>query len=328
MKVMLAASGGGHIRQLIDLEPWWSGHDHVFATEASMLAKSLTDKHRVRFFAHFAFGQRRTVGWGALLRSAFANLADSWRIVRAERPDLVVSSGAGSAFFTVLFARLHGAELVIIESFARFHGPSLFGRMTRALAHRKVVQSAGLAKAWPEAEVCDPFEIVDTPRPPKQPLVLATVGTVLLFDRLIEGVSALKADGLLPERVVAQVGVGGLAPGNLECVDGMGFAEMQAMLADADIVFCHGGTGSLVTALRAGCRVVALPRDPARRELYDDHQREIVEAFAERGLIQACAELSELPAALERARAMTVRRATTNPHKLIGLLQGWYPPRG
>ena len=43
--------------------------------------------------------------------------------------------------------------------------------------------------------------------------------------------------------------------------------------------------GSLVTALSAGCHVIAMPRSFTLGEHYDDHQEEITTAFADRGLI-------------------------------------------
>src|SRR3546814_8877483 len=69
--------------------------------------------------------------------------------------------------------------------------------------------------------------------------------------------------------------------------------DVRAILDKADIVFCHGGTGSLVTGCQAGCRVIAIPRDPERNEHYDNHQEEIVTAFAERGLIQTARETED-----------------------------------
>src|SRR3546814_13248667 len=72
-------------------------------------------------------------------------------------------------------------------------------------------------------------------------------------------------------------------------VDTLPFAKVQKLLHDADIVVCHGGTGSLITALRAGCRVIAMPRLSERGEHYDNHQSEITEAFVARGLIWSAA---------------------------------------
>lgn len=325
MKILLAASGGGHVRQILDLEPFWSHHDSYFATEDTALGRSIAEKRPTRYFAHFAFGQRKTQSWWALLKSGLANMRDSWRIVSEVKPELFISTGAGSALFSLLFAKLRGAEVVMIESFARFEAPSLFGRLAHRLATRRIVQSKALAGVWPDTHMCDPFQIVDAPRPAKTATAVITVGTVMPFDRLVEGVAGLQAAGLMPEKVWAQVGAGGATPNGFDCVESAGFDEMQARLADAELLFCHGGTGSLVTGLRAGCRVIAMPRDPEQGEHYDDHQFEIIEAFAARGLIQMAKTVDELPAALERARAMTVRRATTDYAQLIGLLESWYP---
>jgi UDP-N-acetylglucosamine transferase subunit ALG13 len=323
-RLLLAASGGGHLRQILDLKPFWENHDAVFATEDTGLGRSIAAEHPCHFFTHFAFGQRRTQSWGALVAAGVRNLADSWRIVRRVRPELVLSTGAGSAFFVALFARLSGAELVVVESFARFEGPSLFGKLAGPLATRKVIQSAALQSHWPDAVLADPFRIVEADRPAKEASAVVTVGTVLPFDRLVAGVAALKAAGLLPEEVWSQVGEGA-TPEGMMCVAAAPFDEMQARLQRADLLFTHGGTGSLVTGLRAGCRIVAMPRDPGRREHYDDHQFEIVEAFAKRGLIQMALEPADLPQALARARAMTVRQATTDYAALIAALRSWYP---
>jgi UDP-N-acetylglucosamine transferase subunit ALG13 len=325
LKLLLAASGGGHLRQLIELRPFWSRHETVIATEDTGLGRSLADGADVRFFGHFAFGQRRTESWWALARAGWRNLVDSWRIVRAVRPEVVISTGAGSAFFVALFGKAMGAELVVIESFARFEGPSLFGRLAGPLADRRIIQSAALQSFWPDATLVDPFRIVEAARPPKTATAVVTVGTVLPFDRLVAGVAGLKADGLLPEAVWAQIGAGGRARADFVAVEAAGFDEMQARLADAELLFTHGGTGSLVTGLKAGCRIVAMPRDPARREHYDDHQMEIVDAFEARGLIAVARETADLPAALAKARAMTVRQATTDYAALVGLLEGWFP---
>ena len=320
VKLCLAASGGGHLRQLLDLQPFWSRHAYVIVTEPTALADSLAADHPVRRVAHFAFGQRRTASWGALAWAGLRNMAASLVVIARERPTHVISTGAGSVFFVALFGWLFGARVVAIESFARFTSPSLFGRLVRPFAWAKVIQSAALHEAWPDATLCDPFRLLGTDRPAKQALAFVTVGTVMPFDRLLTGVAGLHAQGLLPERIVAQSGEGAAVPPGVEAHPGLPFARMQAILADADLVFTHGGTGSLVTALRAGCRVVAMPRDPARGEHYDDHQAEIVDAFAARGLIQVAREVADLPAALARARTMTVTRATTDYAELIQLL--------
>src|SRR3546814_7209069 len=45
-KICLAGSGGGHVRQLLDLEPAWRGHDAFFVTEDKALGESLAEHYR------------------------------------------------------------------------------------------------------------------------------------------------------------------------------------------------------------------------------------------------------------------------------------------
>ncbi len=328
-RICLAASGGGHVRQILDLKPFWQEHDHYLVTEPTALGQSLAAEYPTRFVDHFAFGQARVASRMTLVLAGLRNLRASLRHIIREKPDVVISTGAGSAYFTALFGRMTGAKFVLIESFARVRAPSLFGRISHWFANKVIVQSEGLTARWPHAEVCDPLKILGNGRPEKEPLAFVTVGTVMPFDRLVKAVEQLQADGQLPERVIAQVGDGGCRPPGWETHERMPFADVQAILDKADIVFCHGGTGSLVTACRAGCRVVAMPRSAARGEHYDDHQEEIVTAFADRGLIQVAHEVQDMTSALARARATEPVRATTEPDLLISrlrqLMAEWFP---
>lgn len=317
LKLCLAGSGGGHVRQLLDLEPAWATYDHFFISEDTALSRSIAEKHRTHFVPHVALGQARLTSPWRLAINAAKNFGASVRIIFGERPDVLVTTGAGAVFFSTILARVVGAKVVLIESFARFHKPSVFARLVAPIATYKVVQSAALAGYWPDAEVFDPLRLIFTPRPAKKPLLFATVGAILPFDRLVDMVAQLKARGEIPEEILVQVGEGGLAPANLNTVQTLTFDEMQAQLKYADIVICHGGTGSLITALRQGCRVVAVPRLFALGEVYDDHQAEITDAFEKRGLIAVARTLDELSSALEIVRTRPPVAATSDPAALI-----------
>ncbi len=327
LKACLDGSGGGHLRQLIDLEPAWSRHDYFFVSEDTALSRSVAEKHRTRYVPHFALGQARLGAPLKMLAGAIRSVFASAAIMLQERPDVLISTGAGAVFFPLVWARLLGAKIVVVESFARFDKPSVFGRMTARLAHEKVAQSKALAAYWPDAAVFDPLKMLDGERPPKKPLLFATVGAILPFDRLVSMVAELKARGEIPEEVLIQTGQGGLAPDGLTTVETLPFADMQATLKDADLVVCHGGTGSLITALRQGCRIVAVPRLFELGEVYDDHQAEITEAFTARGMIAMAKTVDDLSAALKTVRERDPVLATSDPAELIahlnGLLDGW-----
>lgn len=315
------------MRQLLDLEPAWASHDYFFVTEDTALGRSIGEQHRSHFIPHYAAGQARLGHTFQMLGGAVRNFLRSAAIVLKERPQVVISTGAGAVFFTVLWARLLGAKIVVVESFARFDRPSLFGRLAAPLAHELIVQSSTLVGYGPRAKVFDPLRILDKPRPPKEPVLFATVGATLPFDRLVRSVGELKAAGDIPESVIIQTGEGGSRPVGAEVVETLPFDEVQSLLVRADIVVCHGGTGSLITALRQGCRTIAMPRLFELGEHYDNHQAEITQAFAARGLIQVANTTDELRVALRRAREIAPPCATTDPSALIahlqGLFQGW-----
>ena len=321
VSICLAASGGGHLRQLLDLRPFWDAHDAFFVTEPTPLARQLAEEHVVHLVPHFAFGQFRARPAWSVIRTALRNLKDARRAIAAGRPDLVISTGAGSVFFTVLLAKLRGAKFILIESFARFESPSLFSRLTHRFANAIFVQSERLSHIWPDAEVCDPFVRLGPAEGATEDLGLVTVGTVMPFDRLVKGVADLKPGEGRPSRLIAQVGEGGATPDGMDAHESIDFDQMLAVLERANVVFCHGGTGSLITALRAGCRIVAMPRRADLGEHYDDHQEEIVSAFAARGLIEVAEDAGDLQAALSRALAKQPERATTDPTALIERLR-------
>jgi len=133
----------------------------------------------------------------------------------------------------------------------------------------------------------------------------------------VSAVAQLKGDGVISERVLIQTGIGGLAPEGLEVHETLPFDQVQTLLKTASIVVCHGGTGSIITALREGCHVIAMPRLSELSEHYDDHQSEITEAFEQRGLISVAKTVEDLREAIARCRQAPRVLATTNPVALI-----------
>ncbi len=323
VRICLAASGGGHLRQLLDLEPIWAAQDHFFLTEDSALGQSIARDHRSHFLAHVALGQARLGHPVQMMRAALRNFVESVRAIWVEEPDLIISTGAGAMFFACLLGKMRGARFILIDSFARFDRPSVFARLARPLADVTIVQSPALKAHWPKALLFDPFRRLETPPPPKEDLIFVTVGATLGFDRMVALVADLKRAGQIPERILFQIG-SGVRPTNLpddvEIVRDLPFDQVQHILHQARIVITHGGTGSLITALRAGCNVIAMPRVFALKEHYDDHQSEITGAFAKRGLILSAQNAQDLAAALDVARVRTPTLATTDPNALRAFL--------
>ncbi len=324
--ICLAASGGGHLRQILDLQPAWSEYAHFLVTEETALGRSLSDKYQTEFVPHFALGQARLGKTFPMLGAAWSSLWRSLAIVRRRRPDVVITTGAGSMVFVLFWARLFGARVVIIDSFARFRRPSAFARLVGPLAHRRYAQSAESAQHWRGAQAFDPLKAAGGEMPVKEDLLLATVGATLPFPRFAELVAEAKRSGMIAEHVVLQIGKGASPPDpleGLEVIEELQFDAMLDLLRRARTVICHGGTGSIITALQNHCHTIVVPRLFERGEHYDDHQAEITESFVQRGLVRAAHDAASLREALEALSHARPIAMTTDYSALIDELRAY-----
>jgi beta-1,4-N-acetylglucosaminyltransferase len=132
--VVLVCSPGGHLQQMLALEPAWRDAEHSWVT---------LDGADV---GYLLAGERVVRGHGPTNRSILKllrNLGVAWRVLRRERPDAILSTGAGLAVPFFLVGKLLRCRLVYVESVTRTETISLSGRLVYPLADRFFVQ-------WPE----------------------------------------------------------------------------------------------------------------------------------------------------------------------------------
>jgi UDP-N-acetylglucosamine:LPS N-acetylglucosamine transferase len=128
--VLLVASGGGHLSQLLALAPWWSGHDRTWVTFETANAAALGDDRVV--FAHHPTTRN--------IPNLARNLVLAWRVLRRVRPDVVVTTGAGVAVPFFVLAKALGVRTVFIEVYDRIDSRTLTGRLCRPLSDLFLVQ--------------------------------------------------------------------------------------------------------------------------------------------------------------------------------------------
>jgi UDP-N-acetylglucosamine:LPS N-acetylglucosamine transferase len=135
-KVLLVASPGGHLLQMLALEPAWSDLERVWVTLNSTDVEYLLQDEDVVY------------GHGPTPRNIpnfFRNLRLAWRVLRDEDPGVVVSTGAGLAFPFFLLGRLQRRRLVYVESITRVERLGLTGKLVYPLADAFFVQWDSLA---------------------------------------------------------------------------------------------------------------------------------------------------------------------------------------
>ncbi len=134
MRILLVSSSGGHLSQLMQLRPWWTQHERHWVTFPTIDARSKLVGEPTTWAAY-----PTTRNIPNLLR----NLVASVRVLRRQRPDVIVSTGAGVAVPYFWVARLRGIPTVYLEVFDRIDTPTLTGRLCRPVTSLFCVQ-------WPE----------------------------------------------------------------------------------------------------------------------------------------------------------------------------------
>lgn len=135
MRILAATSGGGHLEQMMMLSGAFAGHDWRLATPNAGQAQM----HGV--VAPLALPDCNISQPLQMLRCASA----AFKLLRATRPDVVISTGAAPGFFCIFWGRVLGARTLWIDSVANAERLSLSGRIARYVAHRCLTQWEHLA---------------------------------------------------------------------------------------------------------------------------------------------------------------------------------------
>ena len=134
-KVLFVCSSGGHLDQLLALLPAPDGVEVAVATFLKPDALSKVSELR-HYGLHWPTNRS--------LKALIINLGRAFSILRAERPAIVLSSGAAAAvpFFYVgrIFFRTRN---VFVECIDRIDNPTLTAKLVRSVTHLYLAQ-------WPQ----------------------------------------------------------------------------------------------------------------------------------------------------------------------------------
>lgn len=141
-RVCIVCSSGGHLAQLHCLDAWWSQHDRFWVTFDKADAVSLLEGERVYWGHH---PTNRSLG------NLARNTILAWKLLRREKPALIVSNGAGIAVpFFWLGKLFFGCKTVYIEVYDRIDSPTLTARLVQPVLDTMVVQWEEQKKFYPK----------------------------------------------------------------------------------------------------------------------------------------------------------------------------------
>lgn len=114
-------------------------------------------------------------------------------------------------------------------------------------------------------------------------MIFVTVGThEQPFDRLVQKIDQLVAEGVIREPVMIQTGYSTYEPKHCSFQKLLPYPEMGRYIQEARIIITHGGPASFISALQVGKIPIVVPRKSELNEHVNDHQVDFSRAVAQR----------------------------------------------
>lgn len=150
-------------------------------------------------------------------------------------------------------------------------------------------------------------------------MILVTLGTQdQKFYRLLDYIETSHIN----DRIVVQAGGSSdYKSKKMEIFKFIDYDEMNKLIDEADVIITHGGTGSILTPLKKGKKVIACARLEKYQEHINDHQKEIVTLFKNEGYILELNEENKLDDLMKEMKKFKVKKYISNTDNFISELK-------
>lgn len=153
-------------------------------------------------------------------------------------------------------------------------------------------------------------------------LIFVTLGTQdKSFERLLKQIDLDIEKGNIKEKVIVQAGHTKYSSDNMEIFDFLANDEFEKMINKSRIIITHGGVGSILTGLKKGKVVIAAARLKKYKEHTNDHQKQIIKEFTDRGYILELRDFSKLSKIIEKAERFRAKKFVSNTPNFVSVVE-------
>ena len=155
-------------------------------------------------------------------------------------------------------------------------------------------------------------------------MVLVMLGTQNnSFYRLLEEVEKCIDIGIISEEVIVQAGGTSYNSDKMLIFSLITNDELKKYIEKASYIICHGGVGSIVSGIKAGKKVIAVPRYEKYGEHVNDHQVQIVESFNKQGLICGIQNVEDLENIIKKIDTFEPNKFISNTENVINIIESF-----
>ena len=147
-KVLFISSTGGHLSELLQLEPLFKEYDSYLVTEKTKSTIELRNKftNRVHFLVYGTKSHLITY----LFKFGF-NIVKSLLLMLVIRPQVVVTTGTHTAVPMCYIAKILRRKVIFIETFANSKTRTKAGNLVYPIADVFIVQWESMLELYPKA---------------------------------------------------------------------------------------------------------------------------------------------------------------------------------
>jgi len=149
-------------------------------------------------------------------------------------------------------------------------------------------------------------------------MILVTLGTQdKPFKRLIQAVENQIIKGNIKDEVLVQAGCTKYESDKMKIVDYISIEEFDECIKRADLIITHAGVGSIITGLKNRKKIIAAARLEKYGEHVNDHQKQILDNFSDKGYILKLENFDKLDEVLQLSKEFTPAEFVSNNTKFV-----------
>ena len=143
------------------------------------------------------------------------------------------------------------------------------------------------------------------------------------FPRLLDALQNKIDEGKISkkEEIIVQAGSTKYESKNMKIIDYMSVRKFEECIDKADLIICHAGVGTILTALKKGKKIIAAARLRQYREHVNDHQLQILDNFTAEGYILALEDFDKIDLLIKQARNFTPAKFKSNKRYFLTQLE-------
>lgn len=144
MKICFVTSSGGHLTHLMQLESWWKNKDRFWVTFDKADSRSIL-KDENKYWCYFPTNRN--------IKNLIKNTFLAFKVLKRERPDVIISTGAAVAIPFFYLGKLFGAKTVYIEVYDRIDKPTITGKIVYPITDSFILQWEEQRTFYPKGEL-------------------------------------------------------------------------------------------------------------------------------------------------------------------------------